>query len=88
MGQGGARKGTPHHGRDGAGRSEGRYTTSWEGWGREEQGKVHHIMGGMGQELRGEEGRRVQKREGTGGKERREEKRVKLEEGLKECPPF
>ena len=56
MGQGGAREGTPHHGRDGAGRSKGSYTTSWEGWGREEQGKVHHIMGGMGQELRGEEG--------------------------------
>ena len=49
MGQGGAREATPHHGSDGAGRSKGSYTTSWEGWGREEQGKVHHIMGGMRQ---------------------------------------
>ena len=52
---------------------------------REERGEAHHIMGGMGQEDIKEEGTRIQKREGKGGNERQEEKRVELEEGLKDC---
>ena len=49
------------------------------------EGTSHHGSRGMGQEDIKEEGTRVKKREGKGGNERQEEKRVELEEGLKDC---